>query len=90
MRRLLAIFATTLLVSSCAWAPGAHLDSDEDYASGEPLSQEELNQRVDIHPITPQLLSRLQHNNPAPNYSPIRSLSNNDKITTTSWVAAIF
>ncbi|MEC8926596.1 MAG: polysaccharide export protein [Pseudomonadota bacterium] len=64
MRRLLAIFATTLLVSSCAWAPGAHLDSDEDYASGEPLSQEELNQRVDIHPITPQLLSQLQQQQP--------------------------
>ncbi|WP_083405079.1 polysaccharide export protein [Idiomarina sp. MD25a] len=67
MKRFLTVAVASLLISSCAWSPGAHIPDpsgssllgDSDYASGEAFKEADWSDLVEIHAISPMLITQL-------------------------------
>ncbi|PYE30404.1 polysaccharide export outer membrane protein [Idiomarina fontislapidosi] len=67
MKRFLTVALTSLLISSCALSPGAHIPdpsgssllADSDYTSGEAFKEADWSDLVEIHAISPMLIAQL-------------------------------
>ncbi|MEC7642481.1 MAG: polysaccharide biosynthesis/export family protein, partial [Pseudomonadota bacterium] len=88
MKRFLTVALTSLLISSCAWAPGAHIPdpsgssllTDSDYTSGEAFKEADWSDLVEIHAISPMLIAQLDENQalPEPEANPTLEQARNE------------
>lgn len=69
---LLSVLATTLLLSGCTIVPGSHLSvSGKNQVTDGDESAENIDQLVDVYPMTPRLVEKLRPAAPQARVNPV-------------------
>lgn len=69
---LLSVLATTLLLSGCTIVPGSHLSvSGKNQVTDDDESAENIDQLVDVYPMTPRLVEKLRPAAPQARVNPV-------------------